>query len=96
MTMDVATMVMSMILGFAIGEVVYWLIIRRLIDRLMYRPFTFKTQKNEKLVVMVFKDRVMVRKIKKKDLYITNNGRTWKIDENKNVMVYIEDSLKPV
>ena len=94
--MDIATTVMSMILGFAIGEVVYWLIIRRLIDRLMHRPFTFKTQKNEKLVVMVFEDRVMVRKIKNKDQYITNNDSTRKIDENRNVMVYIEDSLKTV
>lgn len=94
--MDIATTVMSMILGFAIGEVVYWLIIRRLIDWSEYRPFTFKTQKNKKLVVMVFKDRVIVRKIKNKDQYITNNDSTRKIDENRNVMVYIEDSLKTV
>lgn len=43
--MDIATTVVSMILGFAIGEVVYWLIIRRLIDWLMQRPFTFNTRK---------------------------------------------------
>lgn len=93
--MDIATTVMSMILGFVIGEVVYWLIIRRLIDRLMYRPFTFKTQKNERLVVMVFEDRVMVRKIKQKD-YFTYDDNIKKIDGNRKVMVYIDDNLKSV
>lgn len=94
--MDIATTVMSMILGFVLGEVVYWLIIRCLIDRLMHRPFTFKTQKNEKLVVMVFEDRVLVRKIKKKDQYITYKDDIGTIGKNRNVMVYIEDSLKHI
>ena len=56
---------------------------------------TFKAGKNRRLVVMVFEDRVMVRKIKKKDFF-TYDDSIKKIDGNKNVMVYIDDNLKPV
>lgn len=92
--MTFATTVMSMILGFVIGKVVYWLIIRRLIDWLMQRPFTFKTRKNQKLVVAVFEDRVMINRIKAKTITYTDINSTKFYGEDTKVLVYIDDNLK--
>lgn len=92
--MDIATMIVSMILGFVIGEVVYWLIIRRLIDWLMQQPFTFKTRKNQKLVVAVFEDRVMINRIKIKSITYSDINGTKFYGEDTKVLVYIDDKLK--
>ena len=87
------SIIIGIIIGFILGESIYWLIIRPVLNR----SWGLKVMKSngKKMVVAVFKDRVMIRRFKVRHPFVTMNGRMYKLRDEDSIEVYMDDSLKP-
>lgn len=91
--MDLVTILISGMIGFVLGEVIYWWGIRPLIDR-QSRVHVFRPNK-KKIMVFIHKDGVVVTEYRKKRSFVNMNGRTFMTCDC-DIIVYADDEIKPI
>ena len=90
--MDLVTILISGMIGFVLGEVVYWCVIRPLIDK--QRVHVFRPNK-KKIMVFIHKDGVVVTEYRKKRSFVNMDGRTF-MTCGYDIIVYADDEIKPI
>ena len=91
--MDLVTILISGMIGFVLGEIIYWCVIGPLIDR-QSRVHVFRTNK-KRIMVFIHKDGVAVTEYRKKGSFVCMEGRMFKTYDC-DILVYTDDEVKPI
>lgn len=86
-------MLISMMIGFVLGEIIYWCVIGPLFDK-KSRAHVFRPNK-KKIMVFIHKDGVVVTEYRKKRSFVDMDGRTFMTCDC-DIIVYADDEIKPI
>ena len=91
--MDPVTILISGMIGFVLGEVIYWCVIGPLIDR-QSRVHVFRPNKR-RIMVFIHKNGVVVTEYRKKGSFVSMDGRMFKACGS-DILVYADDEMRPI
>lgn len=91
--MDLVTILISGMIGFVLGEIIYWCVIGPLIDK-QSRVHVFRPNK-KRIMVFIHKNGVVVTEYRKKGSFVSMYGRMFKTCDC-DILVYADDEVKPI